>query len=138
VEDAAELVVSFDLVDLGWRAVGGGREGVACLRGAVWPVIVVLASNSCSTTTACLRLRIRMWSGSSRRTVPIKRSTIEFARGARTGVLMILMSMAVKTVSKGGGELLSRSRMGNRTCWWAPSRSVSRLRTSWVSQAPVG
>ena len=43
---------------------------------------------------------IRRRSSSSRRIVPTKRSAIAFARGARTGVLMILTSMAVDTASK--------------------------------------
>jgi hypothetical protein len=43
---------------------------------------------------------IRMRSRSSRRIEPTKRSAIALARGACTGVLMTLMSMAVKTVSK--------------------------------------
>jgi hypothetical protein len=40
-----------------------------------------------------------MRSRSSRRMVPMKRSAIALARGARTGVLMMLPSMAVKTAS---------------------------------------
>ena len=70
--------------------------------------------------------------------MPTKRSAIAFARGARTGVLMILMSMAVKTASKAAVNLASRSRMRNRKRRSASSRSMSRLRASWVSQAPVG
>ena len=46
--------------------------------------------------------------------MPTKRSAIAFARGARTGVLMILTSMAVKTASKAAVNLASRSRMRNR------------------------
>jgi len=45
---------------------------------------------------------------------------------------MILVSMAVKTVSKAAVNLLSRSRRRNRRCLWASSRSMSRLRASWV------
>jgi hypothetical protein len=41
------------------------------------------------------------------RTVPTKRSAIAFARGARTGAVMILTSMAVKTASKAAVNLLS-------------------------------
>jgi hypothetical protein len=40
-----------------------------------------------------------MRSRSSRRTLPTKRSAIALARGARTGVLMMRMSVAVKTAS---------------------------------------
>lgn len=36
---------------------------------------------------------------------PTKRSAMALARGAHTGVLMILMLMAVKTGVEGGGEL---------------------------------
>jgi hypothetical protein len=57
---------------------------------------------------------IRRRSSSSRRTVPTKRSAIAFARGARTGVLMTLMSMAVKTASRPAVNLRSRSRIRNR------------------------
>ena len=73
---------------------------------------------------------IRSRSSSSRRIVPTKRSAIAFARGARIGVLMILMSMAVKTASKAAVNLLSRSRMRNRKRWVVSLRSheqVARL-----------
>jgi hypothetical protein len=53
---------------------------------------------------------IRMRSRSSRRMVPTKRSAIALARGARTGVRMILILMAVKTASKAAVNLASRSR----------------------------
>ena len=70
--------------------------------------------------------------------VPTKRSAIALARGARTGVLMMRMSIAVKTASKAAVNLASRSRMRNRNRRPASSRSMSRLRACWVSQAPVG
>jgi hypothetical protein len=57
---------------------------------------------------------------------------------ARTGVVMILTLMAVKTASKAAVNLLSRSRVRNAKCRWASSRSMTRLRACWVSQAPVG
>ena len=46
--------------------------------------------------------------------LPTKRSAIALARGARTGVLMMRTSMAVKTASKAAVNLASRSRMRNR------------------------
>jgi len=49
-----------------------------------------------------------------------------------------LMSTAVKTASKAALNLASRSRMRNRKPRLASSRSMSRLRAYWVSQAPVG
>jgi hypothetical protein len=70
--------------------------------------------------------------------LPMKRSAIALARGARAGVLMMRMSMAVKTVSNIAVNLASRSRMRNRKRRPASSRSMSRLRACWVSQAPVG
>ena len=70
--------------------------------------------------------------------LPTKRSAIALARGARTGVLMMRMSMAVKTASNAAVNLASRSRMRNRKRRPASSRSMSRLRACWVSQAPVG
>jgi len=51
--------------------------------------------------------------------VPTKRSAMAFARGARTGVLMIWMSMAANTASKAAVNLLSRSRIKNRKRRWA-------------------
>ena len=70
--------------------------------------------------------------------VPTKRSAIALARGARTGVRMILILMAVKTASKAAVNLASRSRMRNRNRCPASSRSMVRLRACWVSHAPVG
>jgi hypothetical protein len=59
-------------------------------------------------------------------------------RGARTGVLMIWMSMVANTASKAAVNLLSRSRMRNRNSRWASSRSMTRLRACWLSHAAVG
>jgi hypothetical protein len=42
--------------------------------------------------------------------LPTKRSAIALARGARTGVLMMLTSTAVNTASKAVVNLVSRSR----------------------------
>jgi hypothetical protein len=60
------------------------------------------------------------------------------ACGARTGVLMIWMSVAVNTVSKTAVNLASWSRIRNRNRRPASSRFMQRLRASWVSHAPVG
>ena len=68
---------------------------------------------------------------------PTKRSAIAFALGARTGVLMIRMSMAVNTASKAAVNLLSRSRMRNRKRRSASSKSMTRLRAC-GHHAPVG
>ena len=48
---------------------------------------------------------IRRWSRHSRRRVPIQRSAIAFARGARAGVRMIRMSALFEDGVEGGGEL---------------------------------
>src|SRR4051812_47812551 len=61
-----------------------------------------------------------------------------FARGARTGVLMMRMSVAVKTASNAAVNLAPRSRIRNRNRRPASSRSMSRLRACWVSHAPLG
>ena len=45
--------------------------------------------------------------------VPTKRSAMALARGARTGDLMTVTLMAVKTASKAAVNLVSRSRMRN-------------------------
>src|SRR6185312_5646283 len=52
--------------------------------------------------------------GIPRRSVPMNRSPIAFARGAWGGVLMIRMSAPAKTASNAVVNLLSRSRMRNR------------------------
>ncbi len=54
---------------------------------------------------------IRRWSRHSRRGVPMKRSAIAFARGARIGVRMMRISSPVKTASNAVVNLLSRSRI---------------------------
>ena len=48
---------------------------------------------------------IRRWSRHSRRRVPIQRSAIAFARGARTGVRMMRMSAPANTASKAAVNL---------------------------------
>jgi hypothetical protein len=70
--------------------------------------------------------------------LPTKRSAIALARGACTGVLMMWMSVAVKTASNAAVNLASWSRIRNRKREPASSRPMSRLRAWWVSQAPVG
>jgi hypothetical protein len=70
--------------------------------------------------------------------VPTKRSAMALARGARTGDLTTVTSIALKTASKDGVNLASRSRMRNRNRRPASSRSMVKLRASWVSHAPVG
>jgi hypothetical protein len=57
-------------------------------------VIIVVALELAEHGCGVRRLMIRRRSMGSRRTVPTKRSAIAFARGARTGVLMISTSMA--------------------------------------------
>jgi hypothetical protein len=47
--------------------------------------------------------------------VPTTRSQMAFARGARTGVLIILIPSAAKTASKDLVNLVFRSRMRNLT-----------------------
>jgi hypothetical protein len=63
----------------------------------------------------------------SRRSVPMKRSAIAFARGARTGVWMIRMSEAAKTASNAVVNLLSRSRIKNRSRSARSSRSYDDM-----------
>ena len=57
----------------------------------------------------------------------MKRSAIAFARGARTGVLMILTSIVVKRASKAAVNLLSRSWMRNRKPGQLVSGQADRL-----------
>ena len=60
--------------------------------------------------------------------VSTKRSAIALARGARTGVRMILASTAVKTGIEGGGELGVAVADQDRKERAASSRSMSRFR----------
>jgi hypothetical protein len=76
-----------------------------------------------------------MRSRSSRRTEPTNRSAIALARGARTGVLMMRMSVAVKTASNAVLNLASRSRMRTRNR--RPASYMSRLR-GLLGQAGAG
>ena len=75
----------------------------------------------------------------SRRPLAIQRSAIPFACGARIGVWMIRTPSAVNTVSNAAVNSASRSRIRNfrPSAWWL-SRSIRRLRASWVTHAPAG
>ena len=70
--------------------------------------------------------------------LPMNRSVMVFARGARTGVLITWVPAAGKRASDVVVNLASRSRMRNRMVLPASSRSIGRLRAGWVSQALVG
>ena len=74
----------------------------------------------------------------SRRTVPIHRSAIACARGALTSVVMIRNPTEVRTASKAAVNVVSRSRIKNFTDPARSPRSMSRLRTCWVSHIPLG
>src|SRR4051794_21488808 len=70
---------------------------------------------------------MRRWSRDSRRSVPIQRSAMAFALGARAGVRRMRMSEPANTASKAAVNLLSRSRIKNRN--WPckePQRRVPR------------
>jgi hypothetical protein len=56
------------------------------------------------------------------------RSAMAFAFGAWTGVLMIRIPIEVKTASKAGVNLVSRSRIKNFTASARSPKSMSRLR----------
>jgi hypothetical protein len=85
----------------GWDKGGGsGLSGAACCRarwGRCWLTCVVYSARTCSRW---LGLRISIRSSSSRRRVPIHRSAIALARGARTGVRRMQMPSLVNTASK--------------------------------------
>ena len=83
-------------------------------------------------------MMIRGRSRSSRRIVPTKGSAIAFARGARTGVLMILTSMAVKTASKAAVNLLSRVADEEPEAAVGVIEVHQQIACDLVSQAPVG
>ena len=123
----------------GWLARGGGvlAVGGRCSSDRCGRWVLKCCTYSRSTTSRWRRPVIRMWSRHSRRSVPMNRSAIAFARGAWTGVRMIRMSAPVNTASNGGVNLLSRSRIRNRNLSARKLRSMSRLRACWVTQSPV-
>jgi hypothetical protein len=138
VDQSAEPVVSLDVVDRGWGVAGEGSQGSGLAEGVVRPMSVVVALELAEYGCGVSWLMIRRRSRSSRRRVPTKRSAMALARGARTGVLMILMSVAVHTVSTVAVNLVSWSRIRNLRRGLASSRFMQRLRASWVSHAAVG
>lgn len=59
-------------------------------------------------------------------------------RGARTGVLMIRILVAVSTASNAAVNLASRSRIKNLKPSARSPRFISRLRACWVTHSPSG
>src|SRR5437762_13621258 len=86
----------------------------------------------------CCSPWISRWSRHSRRSVPTYRSAKEFARGDRTGVLMIRVPLLANISSNAAVNLLSRSRIRNLKWPTRSPRSMSRLRACWAVHAPVG
>ena len=66
----------------------------------------------------------------SRRALAIHRSQIAFARGAWTGVAMILMPAAVKTASNASVYLASRSLIRNFSRRFARPASMRKFRAA--------
>jgi hypothetical protein len=101
------------------RGWGGGAGGGSGLSGAAWCSArwgrwsLKCATYSASARLRWRRLRISIRSSSSRRMVPIHRSAIAFALGARTGVRRMRMSSLANTASNMSVNLLSRSRIKN-------------------------
>ena len=140
------------------RTRGGGRRaGLVGVRG--WPppqgvagcrpragvgAVFDAGGGRCSAadTRAARRrggvVQIRKWSRHSRRRVPMNRSAIAFAGGARIGVRTKRMSAPVKTASNAAVNLLSRSRIRNRNRSARWPRSINRLRACWLIHAAVG
>ena len=59
-------------------------------------------------------------------------------RGGAPGFVMASMPIEASTASKLAVNLVSRSRMRNRNCRPASSRSDAKLRATWVTQGPLG
>jgi len=74
----------------------------------------------------------------SRRALAIHRSQIAFARGARTGVVMTRVPVAVKTASNASVYLASRSLIRNFKPSVRSPRSISVFRACCTVQAAVG
>ena len=95
--------------------LGEWSEGSGLPEGAVWPVIVVVAfelvQHGCGVSLVDDQEAVEEFAADR----PDKALGDRIRpRGAGTGVLMILTSMAVKTASNAAVNLLSRSRMRNR------------------------
>ena len=70
-------------------AASGPGCGVGAVRSVIVVVALEVAQYGCSVPSVDDQKTVE----ESRRMVPMKRSAIAFARGTRTGVLMIWMSM---------------------------------------------
>ena len=70
--------------------------------------------------------------------VPMTRSQMAFARGAGTGVVMILMPSAANTASKDPVNLVSRSRMRNLAVLTCSVRPMQMLRACRVTYSVTG
>ena len=81
---------------------------------------------------------IRIRSGSSRCSVPARRSQIAFARGAHGGVLMISLASASNTASNIVVYFVSRSPIRNRSSSSRSPRFIARFRACWAIQLPSG
>jgi hypothetical protein len=120
-----------------WRVGICGADGWSLVECAVRPVgVVVRDVGTQDYGEAAAEMRIR--SVHSRRTVPIQHSAMELARGASTGVWMIVICSEVNIVSKPATYLVSRSRIRNRSWSTRSPRSMTKLRACWVTQDPVG
>jgi hypothetical protein len=95
----------------GWDEGGGsGLSGAACCR-ARW-VLVEMRRVLGQDVFEMAPVEISIRSSNSRRRVPIHRSAIALARGARTaGVRRMRMPSLVNTASKTSVDLTSRSRI---------------------------
>jgi hypothetical protein len=80
----------------------------------------------------------KILSSSSRRSVPIMRSQVAFARGAPVGLVRIWIPSAAKTASNALVNRESRFLSRNFTVITCSPRFISRLRAAWVVHAPVG
>jgi hypothetical protein len=83
------------------------------LQGAVGAVLVEMCRVLGQDVFEMAPVEDQYRSSSSRRRVPIHRSAIAFARGARTGVRRMRMPSLVNTASKTSVNLASRSRIKN-------------------------
>jgi hypothetical protein len=121
VEEAAEAVVSLDLVDVGRRALGEWPCGSCLPERSVWTVIVVmeceLAQRDCGVSLVDDQKTVEEFAAEG----------ADEAFGDRVRPWRAHRRLDDLT-SMAAVNLLSRSRMRNRNSWWASSRSMTRLR----------
>ncbi len=136
VDGAAENVTAGDLAGRGrphWP-----EDWLVEVERSVGPGLVVVAEVLDEDDFEVALEKTSRWSRHSVRAVLTNRSAKAFARGERTGVLIAPIPTKASTASKLAMNFVSQSRIRIRHCRPASSRSVVKVRATWVTQASLG